>query len=95
MNVTQVVRVGITGAFRDYTYSWEFNPLEGGQPLKVGDRVELPPNQMQPEGSSGTVVALSSDYDGPMKSIVRVIDKPRSEPQEDDLWEGWGSEEFS
>lgn len=89
MNVSQVVQVSLSGTTRRYTYGWVFNPLEGGRPLKVGDRVELPPNQVQAEGSSGTVVALSSDYTGEMKNIVRVIDGPKADSPEDDLWGGW------
>lgn len=89
MNVTQVVQVGISGTSRRYTYGWVFNPLEGGRPLTIGDRVELPPNQVQAEGSSGTVVALSSNYNGEMKNIVRVIDGPKASAPEDDLWGGW------
>lgn len=89
MNVTQVVQVKIAGTSRRYTYGWVFNPLEGGRPLKVGDRVELPPNQVQAEGSSGEVVELSSAYTGEMKNIVRVIDGPKAQSPEDDLWGGW------
>lgn len=89
MNVTQVVQVRIEGTSRRYTYGWVFNPLEGGRPLTIGDRVELPPNQVQAEGSSGTVCALSSNYSGPMKNLVRVIDGPKAQAPEDDLWGGW------
>lgn len=89
MNVTQVVQVSIAGTRRTYTYGWVFDPTDGGRPLKVGDRVELPPNQVQAEGSSGEVVLLGSDYSGPMKSIVRVIDGPKAPAPEDDLWGGW------
>lgn len=89
MNVTQVVQVKIGEAVRRYTYAWVFDPTKGGRPLVVGDRVELPPNQVQEEGSSGVVSALSSDYDGPMKSIVRVISGPKVDSPEDDLWGGW------
>jgi hypothetical protein len=91
VNVTQVVQVKIAGARVPYSYGWVFDPAEGGVPLKVGDRVELPPNQVQEEGSSGTVVALSSDYTGPMKNIVRVIDGPKVQSPEDDLWGNWGT----
>lgn len=91
MNVTQVVQVEILGSARKYTYGWVFNPLEGGRPLKLGDRVEIPPNQVQAEGSAATVVALSSDYSGPMKNLVRVIDGPKAQAPEDDLWGGWGT----
>ncbi len=89
MNVTQVVQVRIGEARRLYTYGWVFDPTKGGRPLSVGDRVELPPNQVQDEGSSGTVEKLSSDYTGEMKSIVRVITGPKAGGPEDDLWAGW------
>lgn len=95
MNVTQVVRVKISGTPREYTYGWVFDPLDGGRPLQVGDRVELPPNQVQAEGSSGVVVALSSGYTGPMKNLVRVIDGPKAPAPEDDLWGGWGTGQYS
>jgi hypothetical protein len=94
-NVTQVVQVQIEGAVRKYTYGWVFNPLEGGRPLEIGDKVEIPPNQVQEEGSAATVVALNSDYYGPMKNIVRVIDGPKVQSPEDDLWGGWGSGEYA
>ena len=91
MNVTQVVQVKIEGAFRHYTYGWVYDPLAGGRPLAVGDKVEIPPNQVQEEGSAATVVKLGSDYNGPMKSIVRVIAGPKAESPEDDLWGGFGT----
>lgn len=91
MNVTQVVQVQIAGAVRRYTYGWVFDPTAGGRPLKIGDRVEIPPNQVQDEGSSATVCALNSDYTGPMKNIVRVIDGPKAPSPEDELWGGWGT----
>lgn len=91
MNITQVVQVHIEGAPRRYTYGWVYDH-EAGSPLKVGDRVEIPPNQVQEEGASATVVALGSDYTGPMKSIVRVIpDGPKAGGPEDDLWAGFGT----
>ena len=86
MNVEQRVQVGIFGAYRPYSYAWEYDPLDGGLPLKVGDRVELPPNQVQEEGSSGTVVALGTRYKGELKRIVRKIQD--GVEQDDDLWAG-------
>jgi hypothetical protein len=86
VNVKQVVRVQILGAPREYTYQWEFDVARGEMPLGVGDRVEIPPNQVQEDGASATVCGLGSDYTGPMKSIVRRI--PRTETAEDDMWEG-------
>lgn len=94
MNITQVVQVRIEGAVRNYTYGWVWDPETGGQPLKIGDKVEIPPNQVQEEGAAATVVALGSDYNGPMKSIVRVIDGPKAGSPEDDLWGGWGTGEY-
>lgn len=73
MIIEQRVQVEILGAYRPYSYGWEFNPLDGGKPLQVGDKVELPPNQVQEEGSSGTVCALDTDYKGELKKIVRLI----------------------
>lgn len=73
MKIRQVVQVQILGAPRTYTYSWEFDPLAGEQSLGLGDKVEIPPNQVQEEGAAATVVDLGSNYNGPMKSIVRVI----------------------
>lgn len=95
MNVTQVVQVEIAGAPRRYTYGWVFNPEKGERPLKIGDRVEIPPNQVQEDGGSATVVELSSSYDGPMKSIVRIIDGPKVGALEYDLWGGWGTGEYA
>lgn len=92
MNVTQVVQVTILGSTRKYTYGWVYDPtVEGERPLRVGDRVEIPGNQVQVSGGSATVVELGSNYSGPMKSIVRVIDGPKADAPEDDLWGGWGT----
>jgi hypothetical protein len=90
VNITQIVQVRIEGAIRRYTYGWTYDAVTG-RPLKVGDKVEIPPNQVQEEGSAATVVALGSDYKGPVKSIVRVIDGPKADGPEDDLWAGWGT----
>jgi hypothetical protein len=102
VNVTQVVQVQILGAQRKYTYGWVFNPHEGGKPLSLGDKVEIPPNQVQAEGSSATVVELGSSYSGPMKSIVRKIDErlvdggdgPKACAPEEDLWGGWETGQY-
>ena len=95
MNVTQVVQVEILGTKRRYTYGWVFDPAEGERPLAVGDKVEIPGNQVQTTGGSATVVELGSDYRGPMKSIGRVIDGPKADAPEDDLWGGWGTGDFA
>lgn len=102
MNVTQIVQCEILGAARRYTYGWVFDPLDGGQPLLVGDKVEIPPNAVQEEGAAATVVALGSDYTGPMKSIVRRIDERvkgggdlgKAGGPEDDLWAGWETGQY-
>lgn len=86
MKIKQVVQVDILGSPRSYTYEYFFEP--GATPsLRVGDRVELPPNQVQEEGSSGTVAFLGSDYEGPMKEIVRKL--PDAPKDDVDLWGGW------
>lgn len=82
----QVVQVSIVGTPRLFTYGWDFEP-PATMPLEVGDRVELPPNIVQEEGSSGTVAALGSNYHGPMKTIVRKIAERRA-VDDDDLWAG-------
>lgn len=106
MLIKQVVQVQILGAPRTYTYKWEFDPfVEERQSLAIGDKVEIPPNQVQEEGASATVVALGSSYDGPMKEIVRVIKRAgidwdkvgdvtgltadRYDRDDEDLWGGW------
>ena len=81
MKVRQVVQVEIMGAMRPYTYAWYYDPILGELPLALGDRVELPPNQVQEEGSSGKVCRLGSDYSGDMKAIVRKIERPAGRPR--------------
>lgn len=89
MNVEQIVQVQILGAPRTYTYKWLFNPVEGGQSLGVGDKVEIPPNQVQEEGSAATVVDLGSNYTGPMKEIVRIIRRAHEPEPDSDDWSEW------
>lgn len=107
VKVRQVVQVSIMGTRRPYTYAWEFMPGVVA-PLAVGDRVELPPNQVQEEGSSGTVSALGSPYQGEMKFIVRKIE-PKSTwepyatgPDEvavrktgEDIWDNFGQGDYA
>lgn len=69
----QVVQVKFLGTERLYTYAWVFDPGIGVMPLQVGDRVEVPANWLNPDGSSGTVAALGSDYRGKMAEIVRRL----------------------
>ena len=85
--IRQVVQVQILGAMRAYTYGYDVDFDAGDQFLRVGDTVELPPNQVQEEGSSGKVVALGSDYNGPMKMIVRRLVE-RQSVDDDDMWGG-------
>ncbi|GGR51484.1 hypothetical protein [Streptomyces roseolus] len=92
MKFEQRVQVRILGAQRPYSYSWWFEPAAGVMPLQVGDRVELPPNQVQEEGSSGTVVAVGTSYKGELKSIVRKIEDAYE--REDDLWAGFGEGDY-
>lgn len=61
--------------------------MAGETPLLVGDKVELPGNQVQEEGSSGVVVAVGTSYRGELKSIVRKIQDAYE--RDDDLWAGW------
>ncbi|MGW0682928.1 hypothetical protein ACWD2L_06140 [Streptomyces sp. NPDC002754] len=68
--MTQVVQVKFLGTERLYTYAWDFDPLMDQQALTLGDRVAVPPNALNPEGSSGIVAALGSTYSGQMARIV-------------------------
>lgn len=93
MKIRQVVRVQILGAPREYTYCYHFDmeTVPPNPPLGIGDKVELPPNQVQEEGSSGTVVGHGSEYTGEMKEILgRVKKKPNGDGGGDGLWEGFG-----
>jgi hypothetical protein len=92
--VEQVVQVQILGAMRTYTYKYDWDP-QAGPALTVGDTVELPPNQVQEEGSSGKVVALGSDYNGPMKKIVRKLTDRRAWDDESEMWEGFGQGDYA
>lgn len=62
----QIVTVG------RYSYRW------GGEPLRVGDTVELPGNWLtQARGvdqPTGVVTGIGSSYTGPLASVVRVLD---------------------
>lgn len=70
----QVVQVKFLNTERLYTYRWRFDPVGGVLPLQVGERVEVPANWMSPEGSSGIVAELGSEYNGEMAEIVRRIE---------------------
>lgn len=95
MKIRQLVQVEILGAYRPYTYAWEWDPHEGEKPLAVGDKVELPPNQVQDEGSSGRVVALGSPYDGPVKPIVKKIEERPRPTADNDIWFGFGQGDYA
>lgn len=92
MKIEQRVQVAILGAPRPYSYAWWFDPLAGEKPLMIGDKVELPPNQVQEEGSSGEVIAVGTSYKGELKSIVRRIARPS---EEDDTWAGFGQGDYA
>lgn len=97
MNIEQRVQVEIMGAPRPYSYAWNFDPMTQ-KPLGIGDIVELPPNQVQEEGSSGTVVALGTSYKGELKEIVRLIRTAEEESyisQEADIWGGFGEGDYA
>ncbi|GHF94624.1 hypothetical protein [Streptomyces hydrogenans] len=86
MRVEQRVQVRILNAQRLYSYAWWFDPTAGELPLQIGDKVELPPNQVQEEGSSGTVVAVGTSYKGELKSIVRLLWKDGEGPDSSSGW---------
>lgn len=89
VNVEQRVQVRIMGAPRLYTYGWSYDAFDGKhRPLKVGDKVIIPANQVQDEETSATVAVLGSDYTGPVKYIVGVV--PTAGDTDDDLWAGFG-----
>lgn len=70
MNEPQIVQVRIPGARRTYPYTWD------GEPLEVGDWVDLPGNAMSPDGTEGRVEGFGADgYPGPMKAVVAVKEK--------------------
>ena len=69
----QIVQVRIPGARRSYAYTWD------GEPLEEGDWVELPGNDVSPDGTEGRVEGFGADgYKGPMKAIVGP--KERQDP---------------
>jgi len=75
-----------TDHLQKYTYG---NSIED---LEIGDVVELPASYVSRGRCSkniGTVVGFGSDYNGPMKDIIRVIgweeiNKMRKEKEESD-----------
>lgn len=107
MEVEQRVQVEILNAPRPYSYAWFFNPLDGGKPLQIGDKVELPPNQVQQEGSSGVVSAVGTPYKGELKRVVRVIQRYEDDITAskaagilstwdgEDLWGGFGEGKYA
>lgn len=93
MKVQQVVQVQILGSKRPYTYAYTFDPQEGGMPLRLGAKVEIPGNMVTEGGGAATVVKFGSDYTGPMKEIVRVIEDERRE--DPGLWGGFGTGDYA
>lgn len=68
----QVVQVRIIGAGRSYGYEWH-----GPDPLRIGDWVSLPSNELSPDGCRGRVTAYGRQgYDGPLKAVVAKTDPP-------------------
>lgn len=68
---------------------------EAPESVKVGDQVELPPvpwqtKYWQPGSIIGVVVGLESDYEGPCRSVLRVLE-PEPEPVPLPPDAGWGS----
>ncbi len=97
MRIRQVVKIQILGAPRLYTYQYFFD-MEADPPippLGIGEKVELPPNQVQEEGSSGTVVGHGSDYTGEMKTIVGRVKPPPNGDGGEDLWGNFGQGDYS
>lgn len=74
MEYSQTVQVAFPVGQRRYTYRYMFDPAAGRAALAVGDVVEVPANEVSPDGDgTAVVVALGSDYCGPMKTIVRLV----------------------
>lgn len=63
----QLVTVRLANG-QDYTYSWA-NP-HGDGPLRVGDVVLLPANQVNPQPHEGTVSGLGSAYQGKTAAVL-------------------------
>jgi hypothetical protein len=57
---------GALEARRWYTY-------DAPDGLQVGQKVELPGSFEHPDKQVGTVMAVESDYDGPVRPIERVL----------------------
>lgn len=68
--VAQAVQVRIVGAPRAYAYEWR------GEPLEVGDWVELPGNVVSQDGCRGVVEAFGRDgYTGPLKPVLAKLER--------------------
>jgi hypothetical protein len=56
------------------TYEWTGDPT-----LVLGDKVHCPPawweRDFRPEGKTGTVIALTSDYSGSLVSISKIVER--------------------
>lgn len=70
----QVVQVRLPGAARTYAYAVPAH----WAPLKAGDWVRVPSNQVSPDGGKGRVESFGRDgYTGPLKALT-----DRLEPQD-------------
>lgn len=58
----QIVRCG------RYAYRWR-----GAEPLKLGDRVQLPGNWVSPDGWEATVTGFGTTYQGSIEAVVRLV----------------------
>ena len=83
MIIEQRVQVKFDTGEQTYTYGWLFTSPFGGQgqvpPLDVGDRVVTPGNWRNPVEQEATVVALGSDWPGPVRHLVRRADVVQGE----------------
>lgn len=84
----QFVKVDLDG--KAYTYGWT-----GSEPLKRGDRVEVPANVVNPEPSVRTVLRPMPGPDYDVDKIVNILSKvePPSRPEPHD-WDDLIGEGF-
>jgi hypothetical protein len=67
--LVQVVYGAREGYHGDSGYTYE----TGIQDLQVGDIVLVPPTPYSDGDQEATVVSLSSDYEGPVKSVISLV----------------------
>lgn len=84
----QYVKVDLDG--KAYTYGWT-----GSEPLKRGDRVEVPANVVNPKPSVRTVLRPMPGPDYDVDKIVNILSKvePPSRPEPHD-WDDLIGEGF-